>query len=197
MDGLFDAPPDDRVAKARGLWNEADDDLDDTPVSDYLRSIDGVRPPWPAALRYMPECFHGPTGAAYPALMAAIVDAAGRLAGIERTYLDDDGQLADVSPRRMLLGTCAGNAVHLGRHRRGEVLIVTESLSRGLRMHYAGSRAATWAALSAAGIGRLVLPDDADDILIAPTSEAGRKAAIKSAARWRAEGRRVRVVGGE
>jgi hypothetical protein len=94
--------------------------------------------------------------------------------------------------RRLLLGECAGNSVHIGPLRPSEELIVTETLAAAIRQHYRTERAA-WAALSAAGIKRLILPDAIGDILILPTSDAGRRAAEKSAKSWRAEGRRVRV----
>lgn len=54
-----------------------------------------------------------------------------------------------------------------------------------------------WAALSAGGIERLILPDEARDIVIAADHDAngvGERAARKAALRWAAEGRRVRLV---
>lgn len=193
MDGIADRlSPGDKLARAQALWDEADAELDLTPGGTYLRDLGG-KPPWPAALRYSARCWHGPEGVALPALIAKIADIGGALTAIQRTFLTDDGDLAEVVPRRLLLGQCGGGSVHFGRARPGEVLIVTETLNQALQQHYQTDRAA-WAALSASGISRLILPDAARHILILPNSDAGRRAAEKSAARWRAEGHSLRIA---
>jgi putative DNA primase/helicase len=54
-----------------------------------------------------------------------------------------------------------------------------------------------WAALSAGGIERLILPAGAMMVLVAADSDlngAGQLAAARAAARFRREGRRVRVA---
>jgi putative DNA primase/helicase len=57
--------------------------------------------------------------------------------------------------------------------------------------------APAWAALSAIGIDKLVLPPEARDIVIAIDRDRdgfGERAARRAAARWAGEGRRVRLV---
>jgi putative DNA primase/helicase len=54
-----------------------------------------------------------------------------------------------------------------------------------------------WAALSAGGIRMLILPPEATHIMICAdhdTSGVGQRAADDAAARWLAEGRRVRIA---
>lgn len=169
MDLLFDSDEAANVIRARRIWDEAGD-IDDGEAEAYLRALGG-RPPWPDALRYCENCYHGPTGGSYPALIAAVTDAAGRVMGITRHFLGDD-----VKPRNLMLGAIAGSAVRFGRHR-GGALLIAESLRLAIKLFYATGEP-TWAALSAAGISRLILPPDAE-VAVAPSSAAGRAAAEK------------------
>jgi DNA primase len=192
MDGCYRRlSRDEKAERARALWDKADPDLDDTPAGVYLRTLGG-KPPWPSQLRFSSNCWNGPAGLAAPALIAGISDLGGRITGIQRSYLSDDGAPAVLSPRRLLLGGCAGSAVRIGRLRPGEELTIAESLGQALRLHFKSGRA-VWSALSAAGIARLMLPDNATRILILPTSDRGRRAAEKAINRWRAETRSIRV----
>ena len=94
MDGDFlGLPP--NVARAGAIWCEADQDLDYTPADTYLCRLGG-KPPWPASLRYLAECYNGPAGVALPALIAKIADINGTLTGVQRVYLDDDGDPPDI-----------------------------------------------------------------------------------------------------
>src|SRR5690242_15521737 len=111
MDGIYDPltlAPSGNVARACSIWREAEEDLDSTPAEMYLRGI-GAKPPWPSSLRYVAECHHGPAGVAPPALIAKVSGiSGGALTGVQRSFLTDDGNLAEVTPRRILLGECAG-----------------------------------------------------------------------------------------
>lgn len=53
----------------------------------------------------------------------------------------------------------------------------------------------TWAALSAGGMKKLLLPSDVREVLIAADAdEVGLDAAEEAASCWHAEGRKVRIV---
>jgi putative DNA primase/helicase len=73
-------------------------------------------------------------------------------------------------------------------------MAVSEGIETGLSFQQA-TGIPTWAALSAGGMKRLVLPLEAREVLIAADAdEVGLQAATEAAARWHAEGRRVRIV---
>jgi hypothetical protein len=196
MDALFDDETDAKITKACRIWEEATHNLDGTPAETYLYSLGGS-PPWPSALRYSADCYHGVGRQSFPAMIAAVTDPSGSIRGIQRHYLAED-----VMPPRLMLGAIVGNAVRLGfwPTRKSE-LIVAESLALGLKLHFRTGMPVL-AALSAAGIARLTLsPDDAltnrtigHRILIAPTSAAGRTAAERCVPTWQHGGHHVRIV---
>ncbi len=90
-----------------------------TPVEIYLRgrgidvdAIGGV----PPTLRYCPAAFHKATGLHLPAMLAAIVDGAGRFLTVHRTYLTADGRgKAGVAAPKMVMGSYSGGAIRLTR----------------------------------------------------------------------------------
>ena len=92
------------------------------PVWRYLagRGIDLARlGRLPRALRYDPACRHAASGRAWPALLAAVVDGAGRYIATHRTYLavQPDGFVgkAPVPTPKMALGSYAGGSIRLAR----------------------------------------------------------------------------------
>jgi hypothetical protein len=113
---------------------------------------------------------------------------------VSRTFLAIDGSSgkATLDPVRMFCGPVAGGAVRLAPA--AERLAITEGVETGLAFML-GSGLATWAALSAAGIRNLILPEGVREIVIAADPDAvGTIAARAAARRWRAEGRRVVIA---
>lgn len=167
-----------------------------TVVETYLagRSItSGV----PSVLRFLPRHRHAPTGTFWPVMLAAVTDPAGKLYAIHRTYLSHDGKgKAPVEPAKMTLGIVGGFALHLAKA--GERLAITEGVETGLSVMQAAG-IPTWAALSAGGITQLILPPLplAREVIICADHDGngiGQRAANVAAARWLAEGRRVRIA---
>jgi putative DNA primase/helicase len=115
------------------------------------------------------------------------------------TYLRSDGNgKADLpkSKQRACFGPVAGSAVHFGMPRAGEWLAVGEGIETTLSVAVACSIPA-WAALSAGGIENLILSAEATHVIICADHDAngtGPRAARDAAARWLAEGRRVRIA---
>ncbi len=97
------------------------------------------------ALRYRDDCPH-PEGGKLPAMVAAVLDAAGRPVAAHRTYLARDGHKAGVQPARASLGPVWGGAIRLGPV--AAELVVGEGIetaaSAGLLL-----RLPAWAAISA------------------------------------------------
>ena len=173
------------------IWAESAP-VSGTPVERYLRSRD-LDGPIPPSLRCHPRLPHRPSGSSWPAMVAAVQGADGRLAGVSRTWLRPDGTgKAPVEPPRMMLGRCAGGAVRLARA--GHDLQVGEGLETCLAAMLA-TRQPTWAALSTSGLRALALPPEVRQVVIlADGDNAGEAAAFAAAERWLNEGRSVRIA---
>jgi putative DNA primase/helicase len=129
--------------------------------------------------------------------MVARVDSVdGELIGVHRTWLDCNKCGQWHRRDRAMLGRAAGGGVRLGPAREDVPLVVSEGIESCF-----GAMQATglpgWAALSAIGIERLILPTDLRDVLIAVDRDPngiGERAARVAGRRWLAEGRRVRLL---
>jgi putative DNA primase/helicase len=116
---------------------------------------------------------------------------------IHRTFFRSDGSgRALVQPNKASLGPVGGGAVRLSSPRQGEWLAIAEGIETTLAVMVACAMPA-WAALSAGGIRALILPPEATHVIIGADhdrSGTGARAAHDAAARWLAEGRRVRIA---
>lgn len=120
-----------------GAWASAAP-LDGTPADRYLRSR-GLRPPWPATLRWDRGRRR----------MLARVTLVEELRGLHATSLPDRNRRSH--------GPVRGGAVRLA-NMDGGVLAVAEGIETALA-YAALTRTPTWAALSAAGMKHVELPD--------------------------------------
>ena len=136
------------------------------------------------------------SGERRPAMICRIDLANGDSVGVHATYLTIDGSgKATIEPQRRSIGVIARGAVQLGKPQPDNWLVVSEGIESGLSMSLALG-APCWAALSAPGIKSLILPPAAKMVLIATDNDAkgtGQRAADAAAARWCAEGRRVKI----
>lgn len=176
-----------RERQALAVWREALP-VHGTLADTYLRRR-GITCPLPDSLRFHPACWHGATAQRLPALVAR-VDGLPRLA-VHRTYLHADGSgKAEVEPSKAMLGAALGGAVRLAEAE--GPLVVAEGIETALSLPSGLLRApaTVWAALSAAGIAGLRLPDGIlRKLTIAPDGDAaGRDAAHKLAERAAALG---------
>ena len=110
-----------------------------------------------------------------------------------RTYLAREGRgKAAVEPNKRMLGPCRGGAVRLGPA--GDPLMIGEGIETCLAAMQATGHGA-WAALSTSGLRALDLPPAVQDVIVLADGDApGEAAALAAAARWRHEGRRVRIA---
>lgn len=182
-----------RAAMALSCWNEAQPIIG-TPVEVYLRECRGITAPLPETLRFHPDCWHGPTARRLP-VMVALVEGAG-LPAIHRTYLTPRGTAkAEVTPSKMLLGSCAGGHVKVASAE--GPLVVCEGLETALALASGLlSRPATiWAALSASGMAGLHLPDLPGRLTVGTDGdEAGANADKALAMRAKAKGWQVSLL---
>ncbi len=188
-----------RQDAARRLWMGSTP-CANTPASLYLqrRGIGHVTAS--AALRYRGDCRH-PEGGRWPALVALVQDAARQPIAAHRTFLTLDGRKARVDPVKASIGPVWGGAVRLDPAPLdpAAALVIGEGIetaaSAGLLMGLPA-----WAALSAGNLARgVLLPLDVRHVVIAADHDAGPRqpgqdAAQAAAARWRGEGRTVRIA---
>ena len=181
-----------RERQALAVWREALP-VHGTLAETYLRGR-GITCPLPETLRFHPACWHA-SAKRLPALVAR-VDRLERLA-VHRTYLRADGTgKAEVEPNKAMLGAALGGAV-LAAPGPGP-LVVAEGIETALSLPSGLLRgpATVWAALSAAGMAGLRLPDGIPHRLtIAPDGDtAGREAAHRLAERATALGWAVSLL---
>lgn len=165
---------------------------DATLVENYLasRGLSGSRP---ATLRFHPGLQH-PSGGIWPVMVALVTRGPDDAPlAIHRTFLARDGNgKAPVEPSKMMLGPCRGGAVRLSTS--GSVLMVGEGIETCLAAMLATGHP-TWAALSTSGLRALELPNHVKEVVVlADGDDAGEAAARACAARWKREGRRVRIA---
>jgi putative DNA primase/helicase len=184
-------PRHDRRAAVRALAERARP----SPIIDtYWQARGGrMRVPPKAPLLYLAEAKH-PSGRRLPCMVALLHDLAGELVALHRTFLAPGGTgKAAVEPVRMTLGEVRGAAVRL--HPAAPHLVVAEGIETTLAASELLCLPA-WAATSAGNLAEaMALPPEVRTVTIAADNDApGRRAAREAAARWRAEGRAVRVA---
>lgn len=181
-----------RIALARRIWDAALE-ARGTPVAAYLAGRGSTIAP-PSSLRWAPSLRH-PDGITAPAMVARIDGPDGAMIGVHRTWLARSTD--DIWRRRgpkMMLGSATGGAVRLAPAT--ETLMVGEGIETTLAVMIATGLSG-WTALSTSGLVALILPPAVREVIIAAdhdTSGAGERAAYAAAARWLAEGRRVRIT---
>lgn len=167
-----------------------------TPVERYMRArLPGIEA-IPPVIRYLPmgdAYARHPSGGRRPVMVAAVEHEHG-VVGAHRTWLAPDGAgKASLDPVRISTGPIRGGAVRLAPA--AETLMVSEGVETAAAMTATGMPA--WTALSTSGMTALVLPPIVRTVIILAdhdVSGAGERAARTAAARWLAEGRRVRLA---
>ena len=173
------------------LWASAEP-VPGTPAQLYLESRNIGQVASSPALRFRSDTPH-PAGRHLPAMLALALDVHGNPIGVHRIYLTLDGRKAGVEPVKATLGTVEGGCVRLGPHA-PEIAIAEGVETAGAASVLLGLPA--WAAVTCGNLKRNVaLPDAVRSVVIGADNDApGIEAARAAAARWKAEGRRVRIA---
>jgi putative DNA primase/helicase len=190
-----------RTARALGMWRAAPEGAD--KIACRYRATRGiVLDRWPPSLRFHLCCSRPKDDAgnflpSLPAMVALIEHVERGPIGVHCTYLRGDGSgKADVEKQKAMFGEAGGGAVRLGLPCEEQWFAVAEGIETALSIAVACSMP-VWAALSAGGIKKLILPQDATHVVICADHDKngiGERAALDAAARWLAEGRRVRIA---
>ena len=185
----------DKVAWARGLWASAGP-IAGTLGETYLRAR-GITLAVPPTLRFHPALRHADTGLDLPAMVGAVQNGEGRIAGVHRTFLRLDGRAkAAVRSAKKMAGVCGGGAVRLAAA--ALALAVAEGIETALSVMQATGMA-VWAALSLGNMGAVVLPPMVRTVVLcadadAKDVEAGERLLARAAQSHAAHGRRVRIA---
>lgn len=174
-----------------GFWFHCES-AQGTPVATYLasRGLD-----WLVQhedVRFRPDCSH-PSGARLPAMIWQVRNAGGSPCCLHRTFLTWEGAKAAVDPPKATWGSFAGAAIRL--HPACWQMVIGEGVeTTAAAANILGIPG--WAAIACGNLrARMVLPEKIRSITIAVDNDApGQRAAQKAAARWRKEGRTVRLA---
>lgn len=192
-----------RTARALAIWRQAQPGCG-TIVETYPRSR-GISPDaWPCTLRFHPACCRPRDDAGnlvppLPAMVALVEHVDRGPVAIHATYLRRDGNgKADVPKwkQKASFGPVGGGAVRLGTVQRDRWLVIAEGIETTLSVMQACGLPG-WAALSANGIRKLILPPEAALVMLCADNDAngvGQGAARDAAKRFLREGRRVRIA---
>ena len=160
-----------------------------TLAETYLRSRRITVPLRFPALRFHPACYYRAHENApletWPALIAAVTDLSGNVTGVHRTWLALDGLAkANLEDPRRAMGDLLGHAVRFGAVR--DVLAAGEGIETMLSLKSLLPQLPMFAALSAAHLAALLLPQSLSRLYVAVDNDpAGRRAATHLATRAR------------
>jgi len=172
----------DKTKRARRIWSESCS-IEGTPAERYLRAR-AIPRVLPGALRFHPAMTSLEDRERRPALVGAITDEAGVIAGVHVTLLSIHGAAkANVATPRRVIGAMMGAAVRLDDP--DDTLIVAEGIETALSAQ-AALQGPTWALMSAVNLARFDLPASLSKLVIAADNdEAGLEAAHTLRARVR------------
>lgn len=168
--------------------------LADTLADAYLRERGILRASAHTALRFHPSCYYRDlvTGrtTSYPALIAAVTDAAGTITGVHRTYLssgphpDGVGKARVDDPRRAL-GGLLGNAVrfHFPVNAPIPVMAAGEGLETMLSLSHVMPGTPIVAALTANHLAAFRFPPGCQRLYIAADADAAGRHGIEGLSR--------------
>lgn len=193
------APKADWSKAAASIWRAASP-IEGTPAEAYLRSR-GLTLPLPPSLRFVrlkPPKDSGVLAAnghdPLPVLVALVTGPDERVAGVQPTFLTEDGRKAASTDGKVKfsLGSVAGGAIRLGPP--AASILVTEGLEDGLTLTQALGRT-VWVGAGTAMLHRMLLPDDVRSVVIgADGDQAGEAAAQRAAGVFVGAGKRVRIM---
>ena len=150
------------------------------------------------ALGFLANCYHRAEGSIepkpLPALIARVTDLNGRITGVHRTWLRaDGGGKADLPEPRKALGELRGHGVRFGIP--SVVLAAGEGIETMLALRSVLLHLPSVAALSAAHLGALRLPDGLKRLYIACDNDrSGLDAGLALAARAISQGIAARLL---
>lgn len=187
------------------IWSQSKPITHGDPVDRYLRARGIKLEFYPSCLRYHANLSYyddekGIVIGKFPAMIALIQDSDNKGITLHRTYLGD-GCKADVPKPKKLLppiirGSSLGGAIRLYPPTNDGTLTIAEGIESALAFHVA-TGLPVWAAVSALGMERIILPTEINNVWIAVDNDysgTGQKSAAELSYRLLCEGRKVRCI---
>ncbi|MDW3181757.1 toprim domain-containing protein [Roseobacter sp.] len=214
-----------RASNARRLLGSAIS-IEGTPAEHYLLHARGIDfdklGRIPGSLLYHPNCYYKHTDdvtrevvkGEYPAMLARIIDRAGKTIGVHRTYLfqQPDGRWtkAPVPKAKKVLGDFGGCCIRLwsgigprggkgaplAKCPPGTRVYISEGIEDALSGAMLLPEARFLAAISLSNLGAVHLPENVSEVvLIGDRDEhaANKRALVRAGAQYRTQGRDVRL----
>lgn len=180
-----------RRIEAQDIWDRARV-ATGTKAEAYLRAR-GIKLPIPDQIRFIGSLAHGPSGNAFPAMIARIADARG-LCAVQRTYLSKtDALKADIKPNKMSKGPMGAGAVRL-REPKHDQLGLAEGIETALSASQLYS-IPVWATLSANRLGKIEIPPSIRVLhIFGDAGDVGKAEAFKAADHYEKLGLHVECV---
>jgi DNA primase len=176
---------------ARSIWRDSVP-IHGTPAEHYLRGCRGISIELPNCLRFHPALrFDDRAAGELPALVASVVDLAGSLVAIQRTFLLPDGSgKARIERPKRALGPVGLGAVCLAPSAR--IVGVAEGIETGLSAMELFA-VPVWCALGS-NLARVALASFARNVAIfADLGEVGERAAASASVAFHSQNRLVTV----
>jgi len=181
------------IVTARQQWFNAGI-ITGTPAERYLesRGIIGEAPPT-IRFGHVPLWRNKKTGIwgpRFPALIAACQNVTGRVVGVQRIYLTDDGKKADIANPKLSLGHIRGCAVRLGPA--APHILMCEGPEDGLTLRQSRPGQSVWVSLGTGSLPFVELPSAIEAVTIAgDNNNAGRHAANLGIEAFEKQGRKA------
>lgn len=212
--GQADAEAEARRGAALRMFVAAHPNLAGTPAAAYLatRGIDLAElGRQPRSLRFAPALWNRESGQHWPALLAAVSDAAGAHVATHRTWLAKDAggiwKKAPLRDPKMSLGSVAGGCIRLWRGAsgkplaqapEGEAVVIAEGIETALSVVIACPERRVLSAVSLSNMARLALPPAVRTVILAKDNDGENASAARALARaiehFEAEGRAVKIA---
>lgn len=183
-------PERDTTGEAAAVWKSAVPAAG-TPAEAYLWGR-GLHLPIPPTIRFA-RLPYGRRGPALPCLVARVSGPDGKLSGVQRTYLKEDGSgKADVPTPKLSLGRIRGGAIRLGPV--AAQMLVTEGLEDGLTLQMVRG-SVVWVAAGASLLPSVQFPPVVRSVVIGADGDAaGERAARKAAEAFALAGKTVSIL---
>ncbi|MFV0622660.1 CHC2 zinc finger domain-containing protein [Sphingomonas sp. ac-8] len=169
------------VRRAREIWQEA------TPIGWSLSETylvnRGIGHAVPGSIRHSHVArwwdADGREGRREPAMIAALQDREGRVAGIQRTFLDCEGRKSTRGTPRLSLGRARGCAVRFGPV--AETVMLAASVEDGLAVRLMFPGASVWAAVGDGNLPHVRFPAEVRSVIVCGDADAPGRAAAAAA----------------
>ena len=122
----------DKLEFAKNLWDSSKNVTENNPASKYL-SLRGLKlDKFPNSLKVSSNCYNSELKKNTNALVAKIRKIDGEILGVQRIYVDDEGNKLKVDSPKKVLGSFSGGYVELKANKSSSVIHLTEGIETGL-----------------------------------------------------------------